>query len=96
MSTQRAQSYAALLASIKGSPLPDAQTEGLTAAVTALYASRPNAMDKVQAPIARALRNPTFPGIWETCVSDIPGSKPYAPLRAAADAIATFVATLKS
>lgn len=82
---------AAILGSIDRSPLPDAQKRPLAEALQALFASRPNAVDKVQAPLGRALRNPMFPEIWRKCVADIPESAAYAPLREAAEGIASFV-----
>lgn len=91
MSDQRQQIHDALLASIHGSPLPSAQTEALSAAVSALYAARPNAMDKIQAPLGRALRNPTFPDIWKRCVADIPTTPPYDAVRSAALLISAYV-----
>ncbi|MCB9680983.1 MAG: hypothetical protein H6733_05875 [Alphaproteobacteria bacterium] len=92
MSSSREHILDAIVAAIGASALPDAQTTPLEAAVRALYASRPNAMDKVQAPLGRALRNPAFPGIWQRCVDDIPDTPVYADLRDAARHIATFVA----
>lgn len=80
-----------ILGAIDKSPLPDAQKAPLRDALTALCEQRPNAVDKVQAPLGRALRNPTFPGIWERCVADIPATPAYQPLRDAASAIAGFV-----
>ena len=91
MSSMRQQSYEAVLAAIASSPLPDAQKAPLIEAFKALYAKRPNVVDKVQAPLTRALRNPTFPKIWQRCVDDIPGSKLYEQLRTSADAIRAFV-----
>lgn len=82
----------AILGSISKSPLPAERTEPLRAAIVALCTDRPNAVDKVQAPLGRALRNPMFPEIWARCVADIPTSPAYTDLRAAAEGIATWVA----
>ena len=87
----RDETLRAILASIERSPLPDAETGPLRAALAALFAERPNAVDKVQAPLGRALRNPLFPDIWDRCVADVPASPAYAPLRDACAGIATFV-----
>lgn len=81
----------AILSSIERSPLPEAETGPLRAALAALFADRPNAVDKVQAPLGRALRNPLFPDIWDRCVADVPASPAYAPLRDACTSIAAFV-----
>jgi hypothetical protein len=91
MSDMRQQILDALIGSIQASPLPQAQTSPLAQAIRELHASRPNAMDKIQAPLGRALRNPMFPEIWERCVADIPTSPPYDALRDAARGIAAFV-----
>lgn len=91
--TARDRSFQAILAAIDKTALPDAQTQPLVTAITALFETRPNAVDKVQAPLGRALRNPTFPGLWDQCVADIPSSDVYADLRTAAQGIATFVAS---
>jgi uncharacterized membrane-anchored protein len=87
----RDETLHAILASIDRSPLPEAETAPLRAAVSALFADRPNAVDKVQAPLGRALRNPLFPDIWDRCVADIPTSPAYVPLRDATTRIAAFV-----
>ena len=82
-----------ILGSIDKSPLPPTATGPLRDALTALCADRPNAVDKIFAPLGRALRNPLFPEIWQRCVADIPTSPAYAPLRDAASGIADFVQT---
>ncbi len=87
----RQRIFDAILASIGGADLPAAQTEPLVAALSALFEKRPNAVDKVQAPLGRALRNPTFPGLWEQCAAHIPSGGAYAELHAAASGIATYV-----
>jgi hypothetical protein len=91
MSTPRDQSLAAILDAITASRLPASHTDPLRDALVALHAERPNAVDKVQAPLGRALRNPLFTDIWTRCVDDIPQSPAYAPLREAAGAIAELV-----
>jgi hypothetical protein len=85
----------AILESIEKSPLPATATAPLREAIAQLCAERPNAVDKIQAPLGRALRNPMFPEIWTRCVADIPTSPAYAPVRDAATGIATFVAAHK-
>lgn len=87
----REQTFEAILASIEASKLPESHTAPLKEAIEALYASRPNAVDKIQAPLGRALRNPTFPGIWDKAVADIPKTPAYMPLHDAAEHIATLV-----
>ena len=89
--TAREEILDAILGSITRSPLPAEQTEPLRAAIVALCADRPNAVDKIQAPLGRALRNPMFPEIWSRCVADIPTSPAYADLRAAAEGVAAWV-----
>jgi hypothetical protein len=91
MPTPREEMRDSLLGSVDKSPLPQAQKAPLREAIAALCADRPNAVDKVQAPLGRALRNPLFPGIWAKCVADIPDSALYAPLREAAVGIEAFV-----
>ena len=90
MSSMRQQSYEAVLAAIASSPLPDAQKAPLVEAFKALYAKRPNVVDKVQAPRPRTSQ-PDVPQVWQRCVEDIPGSKLYEQLRTSADAIRAFV-----
>ena len=94
MSTMRKRSYEAILASIRSSKLPEPHKDALTEAISQLYAARPNAVDKVQAPLGRALRNPTFPKIWDRCLDDIPGSAHYEALRTAAGGIVTWLGDL--
>lgn len=91
MSSARDRSFQAILNAIDGTSLPHTVSDPLRTAVTNLFEDRPNAMDKVQAPLGRALRNPTFPAIWKRCVDDIPSSPAYAELRDAAGRIAAFV-----
>jgi hypothetical protein len=91
MATPRDEMRESILGSIDKSPLPEAEKAPLRDAIAALCADRPNAVDKVQAPLGRALRNPLFPDIWDRCVADIPTSPLYAPLRAAATSLAAFV-----
>ncbi len=95
MSVTRDRMYQDILTSIGATNLPDPLTDPLRAAITHLFTTRPNAVDKIQAPLGRALRNPAFPEIWAKCVSDIPDSPAYADLRAAADAIAVHARGLK-
>lgn len=95
MSVTRDRMYQDILTSIAATNLPDPLTGPLRAALDHLFTNRPNAVDKIQAPLGRALRNPAFPEIWAKCVSDIPDTPAYADLRAAADAIATHARGLK-
>lgn len=92
MALDRQQILDRMLETLSNSPLPEAQTRPLVEALEALYASRPNAVDKLSSPLGRALRNPMFPGIWRRCVDDIPGSPAYAPLKQAAQDVADWVA----
>ena len=91
MSFSRDGTLTAILTSIDRSPLPDERKQPLRQALSDLFEDRPNAVDKVQAPLGRALRNPMFPDIWRKCVSDIPATPAYEPLRQAATGIAEFV-----
>lgn len=80
-----------MLSTIEVSPLPEPLRQDLAAALRDLYAARPNAVNRLSAPMGRALRNPTFPAIWRKAIADIPGSELYHPLRKAAEAIAEHV-----
>ncbi len=91
MSFGREHEYEALTAALVATRLPDRVREPLRAALEALHTERPNAFDKLTAPLGRALRNPAFPDIWEKAVSDVPTSAVYAPVRDAALNIAAFV-----
>jgi hypothetical protein len=92
---ERNEMLQSILGSIQRSPLPAAHTTALREAIVALCADRPNAVDKIQAPLGRALRNPMFPEIWTRCVADIPTSAVYTGVREAAQGIAAFVAAHK-
>lgn len=93
MSTYQDDALAKMLAAIDATKLPAVQAAPLREALERLYADRPNAVHKLQAPLGRALRNPRFPGLWSKCVEDIPSSEAYADVRAAAERIQTFVET---
>jgi hypothetical protein len=90
--TAREDMMTSILGSITKSPLPAEQTAALREAIVTLCTERPNAVDKIQAPLGRALRNPMFPEIWARCVADIPTSAAYAAVRAAAEGINAWVA----
>lgn len=95
MSAARERSFQTILTNIDKARLPDSHKAPLKRALLDLYEDRPNAVDKVQAPLGRALRNPLFPKIWSKCVAHIPTSDAYTDLRNAAQAISDLVDTIE-
>lgn len=91
MSEGTDREFTALIEALASTRLPAPVRDPLAEALRSLHAERPNAVNKLTAPLGRALRNPLFPGIWEKAVADVPGSPAYAPLREAALAIEAFV-----